>query len=229
MLRAVMAAKRHADEPFLVHALTIGDVVYSFHNAETEAWVERRIAELGYPVTLTDISEGMLRVAEQKLAKANLLAKVRIIAADVTEMDMFGEGSFDFVLCEGDPLSYCRDPRKGIKELVNRSREIMKDARYYEERRTVQEFLRHLGEDDGLGTYGEQEVMQALKGVNVQLLLISEEVRRTLYRLRCKSCGYVESKVVDNEKVEEFEANLSQVKCLKCGGDVEDIWKKRTS
>lgn len=76
------------------------------------------IARLGYRVTLSDISERMLQIAEQKLTKANLLAKVRIVVADVTKMDMFEEGSFNFVLCEGDPLSYCSDPRKGIKELV---------------------------------------------------------------------------------------------------------------
>jgi len=115
---------------------------------------------------------------------------------------------------------------EGIKELVNRSREIMKDARYYEERKNVQEFLRHLGEDDGLGTYGEQEIFQALKGMNVQLLLISEELRRTLYKLKCKACGHVENKVVDNDKAADFEANLSQFKCLKCSGDVEVLEKK---
>jgi peptide chain release factor subunit 1 len=115
---------------------------------------------------------------------------------------------------------------EGIKELVNRSREIMKDARYYEERKNVQEFLKHLGADDGLGTYGEQEIFQALKGQNVQLLLISEEVRRTVYKLKCKVCGHVENKVVDNEKMAEFEANLSTFKCLKCGGEVEILDKK---
>jgi peptide chain release factor subunit 1 len=115
---------------------------------------------------------------------------------------------------------------EGIKELVNRSREIMKDARYYEERKNVQEFLRHLGEDDGLGTYGEQEIFQALKGMNVQLLLISEELRRTLYKLKCKACGHVENKVVDNDKAADFEANLSQFRCLKCSGDVEVLEKK---
>jgi peptide chain release factor subunit 1 len=114
---------------------------------------------------------------------------------------------------------------EGIKELVNRSREIMKDARYYEERKNVQEFLRHLGEDDGLGTYGEQEIFQALKGMNVQLLLISEELRRTLYKLKCKACGHVENKVVDNDKAADFEANLSQFRCLKCSGDVEVLEK----
>ena len=115
---------------------------------------------------------------------------------------------------------------EGIKELVNRSRDLMKDARYYEERKNVQEFLKHLGEDDGLGTYGEQEIFQAFKGQNVQLLLISEDVRRTLYRLKCKACGHVENKVVDNDKIADFEANLNTVKCLKCGGDVEVLEKK---
>ena len=115
---------------------------------------------------------------------------------------------------------------EGIKELVNRSHEIIKDARYYEERKNVQEFLRHLGEDDGLGTYGEQEIFQALKGMNVQLLLISEELRRTLYKLKCKACGHVENKVVDNDKAADFEANLSQFRCLKCSGDVEVLEKK---
>lgn len=115
---------------------------------------------------------------------------------------------------------------EGIKELVNRSRDIMKDARYYEERKNVQEFLKHLGADDGLGTYGEQEIFQALKGQNVQLLLISENVRRTLFRLKCKSCGHVENKVVDNDKSADFEASLSSYKCVKCGGDVELLEKK---
>ena len=115
---------------------------------------------------------------------------------------------------------------EGIKELVNRSRDLMKDARYYEERKNVQEFLKHLGEDDGLGTYGEQEIFQALKGQNIQLLLISENVRRIVFRLKCKACGHVENKVVENDKADDFEYNLSQFKCLKCGGDVEVLEKK---
>ena len=115
---------------------------------------------------------------------------------------------------------------EGIKELVNRSRELMKDARYYEERQNVQEFLKHLGEDDGLGTYGEQEIFQALKGMNVQLLLISEDVRRTLFKLKCKTCGHIENRVVDNDKVADFEANLASVKCQKCGGDIEVLSKE---
>jgi len=114
---------------------------------------------------------------------------------------------------------------EGIKELVNRSRDIMKDARYYEERKNVQEFLKHLGADDGLATYGEQEIFQAIKGMNVNMLLISENVRRTLYRLKCKACGHIENRVVDNDKIADFEANIGSVKCVKCGGEVEVLDK----
>jgi peptide chain release factor subunit 1 len=86
--------------------------------------------------------------------------------------------------------------------------------------------MRHLGVDDHLATYGEQEVIQALKGMNVQLLLVSEDLRRTLIRLRCKDCGYVENRVVDSDKVADFEANLSQQKCLKCGGGNLEVLEK---
>ncbi|MBM3291446.1 peptide chain release factor 1 [Candidatus Bathyarchaeota archaeon] len=115
---------------------------------------------------------------------------------------------------------------EGIKEMVNRSREILKNARYFDERRVVQEFLKHIGEDDGLVTYGEQEVLQALKNVNVQTLLISEDVRRTLYRIKCKTCGFTENRIVDNDKIPEFEASLSTLRCLKCQGDVEVLEKE---
>ena len=43
--------KPHADAPFLEHALRVARVVYTFHNAETDAWVEQRVASLGGAVT----------------------------------------------------------------------------------------------------------------------------------------------------------------------------------
>jgi len=43
--------KKHADAPFLDRALRIGGTVYTFHNGETEAWVEGRLAALGGDVT----------------------------------------------------------------------------------------------------------------------------------------------------------------------------------
>jgi len=43
--------RRHADMPFLERALQIGSVVYSFHNAKTEAYLRRRIEAWGGRIT----------------------------------------------------------------------------------------------------------------------------------------------------------------------------------
>jgi putative methylase len=45
------AQRKHADDPFLEHALKVAESVYTFHNGETEAWVEGRVTELGGAVT----------------------------------------------------------------------------------------------------------------------------------------------------------------------------------
>lgn len=71
---------------------------------------------------LTDISENMLSIAKKKLRDSPLSDSIQIVVASVTKMDMLGDESFDFVLCEGDPLSYCEDPVKGVKELVHVAR-----------------------------------------------------------------------------------------------------------
>jgi len=115
---------------------------------------------------------------------------------------------------------------EGVKEVVERSRDFLKNVRFYEERRAVQEFLRHIGEDDGLATYGEREVIQALRSVNVNTLLISEGVRRAMVKLRCRDCGYVETRIVDIDDLEDFEANLEGLRCLRCQNGTYEVVEK---
>ncbi|HEX9913625.1 MAG TPA: peptide chain release factor aRF-1 [Candidatus Bathyarchaeia archaeon] len=115
---------------------------------------------------------------------------------------------------------------EGVKEVVNRSRSFIEHVRYMQERKVVQEFLKHLGEDDGLATYGEQEVIQALKSMNVYTVLVSEEVRRWQVTLVCRSCGYRETRIVDMDQWTQFEQGLNSVKCLKCGEGQYEIAQK---
>jgi peptide chain release factor subunit 1 len=116
---------------------------------------------------------------------------------------------------------------EGVKELVTRSRSFLEQVRYTQERRAVQEFLKHLGEDDGLGTYGEEEVMQQLKNMNVYVLLISAAIRRWQVTLECRTCGFKETRIVDMDDYEEFENNIGDLSCLKCeGGNYEIVEKE---
>jgi len=115
---------------------------------------------------------------------------------------------------------------EGVKEVVERSREFLRNVRFYEERKLVQDFLYNVGQETGLSTYGEREVMQALKTNNVRTLLISEGVRRALLKLKCRECGFEEERIVDLDELEQFEGSVGEVSCLKCGNGNYEIVEK---
>ncbi|UCH57090.1 MAG: peptide chain release factor aRF-1 [Candidatus Bathyarchaeota archaeon] len=112
---------------------------------------------------------------------------------------------------------------EGVKEVVERSKDFLRNVRFYEERKIVQDFLYNVGQDTGLATYGEREIMQALKSSNVRTLLLSEGVRRARVKLRCRDCGYVETRIVDLDRMEEFEEKLEDLRCLRCGNGAYEI------
>jgi peptide chain release factor subunit 1 len=115
---------------------------------------------------------------------------------------------------------------EGVKEVVNRSRSFLEQVRYTQERKIVQDFLRHLGEDDGLATYGEKEVLRQLKNVNVYTLIVSNAIRRWQVTLKCRTCGYTETKIVDMDQWEEFEEKIGKMKCLNCEEGSYEIEKR---
>ncbi len=62
------------------------------------------LAEKGYNVTLVDISEEQLEIAEEKLEEKGLLDKVEIKTGDIRDLE-FDDETFDAVLCLSGPLS----------------------------------------------------------------------------------------------------------------------------
>jgi len=87
------------------------------------------LAKMGYPVTLCDISSGMLNLAKRKLLKAGIIDRVKILECDVNKMP-FSDESFDFVLCWDGMVEAVKElvrvtRRRGIMSvfLVNRCRE----------------------------------------------------------------------------------------------------------
>ncbi|HWH08999.1 MAG TPA: methyltransferase domain-containing protein [Candidatus Thermoplasmatota archaeon] len=83
-----------------------------------------RLAAAGYRVTLVEPSEGMLRVARGRAGAAGVG-----IARGTLERLAVRDASVDFVLCEGDPLSYCRDAAEaGAREVL---RVLAPGGRFY--------------------------------------------------------------------------------------------------
>jgi len=99
-----------------------------------------------------------------------------------------GPGPIKYDFLKGDYLHYqLKDKvistidsayvgKQGVKEVVEKAPEIMRQVRYVEERRLVQSFLYQVGHDTGLATYGEEEVRRALKMGAVETILVSEDL-----------------------------------------------------
>ena len=73
------------------------------------------LAKLGYQVTLSDLSPGMLTIAGEKLRKEGLVNKVEIKEADISSMP-FSDETFGLVICLHCP--FCNaDSLEAAKEL----------------------------------------------------------------------------------------------------------------
>jgi len=74
------------------------------------------LAGMGYEVTVSDLSPGQLRVAEEKLRRHGLSEKVEVIEADIAALP-FPDELFDLVLAVRGPISLSIDPSKAVVEL----------------------------------------------------------------------------------------------------------------
>jgi len=77
-----------------------------------------KLLSQGYDVTLLDPSREMLAQARSKVQAAGLEARASFDVGTIERLEADNE-SFDFVFCEGDPLSYCLDTHEqAARELV---------------------------------------------------------------------------------------------------------------
>lgn len=74
------------------------------------------MSKKGCKVVLTDVSEGMLRIAHKKIKDAGLEGRITIKKGDITKLD-YPDETFDLVLCE-HALFVFPNPEVVIRELV---------------------------------------------------------------------------------------------------------------
>jgi ubiquinone/menaquinone biosynthesis C-methylase UbiE len=82
----------------------------------TGKWA-RKFAKNGFQVEVFDLAENMIAMGKKYIKEENLLDKVHFRKGDVCEIP-FDDEEFNAVICQGNPLSYCSDPYKAIKELA---------------------------------------------------------------------------------------------------------------
>jgi len=75
------------------------------------------VAKKGYNAICTDISEGILDRAKERVRKEKLQGKIIVETADICDLSKYKTNSFSFVMAIGDILSYCSDAKKALKEI----------------------------------------------------------------------------------------------------------------
>ncbi|MCK5547849.1 MAG: peptide chain release factor aRF-1 [Thermoplasmata archaeon] len=98
----------------------------------------------------------------------------------------------------------------GLKELVENAKGALSDIELMKEKRIVQRVFDEIRKGDNMVVYGEDEVRNALNMGAVDVLMLSEELRKSRAKATCPSCkNDFERTVTDEESVICPECNTS--------------------
>lgn len=95
----------------------------------------------------------------------------------------------------------------GLPELVDAAADALKGQEVIEEKNLMERFFKELVKDNGLASYGELSVRSNLEIGAVDILLLSDKLRKARLFIKCDACGHEEQKTVQ----------------IKAGEDAEDI------
>lgn len=93
----------------------------------------------------------------------------------------------------------------GLRELVATAADKMTDLKVSQEKKVMKRFLSEVTKSEkSLAVYGEFQVRKALEMGVVDMLLLSEDLRKYRITLKCRSCEYTLEKTITEEALEEF-------------------------
>ncbi len=102
----------------------------------------------------------------------------------------------------------------GLNELMDAASDTLSQLEVVKEKKLMERFMKELVSDNGLAAYGEDSVRQNLSMGAVEVLLLSEDLRRSRITLKCQNCGYTSTTTVKHRAGER--ATLEFGKCPKC-------------
>jgi peptide chain release factor subunit 1 len=101
----------------------------------------------------------------------------------------------------------------GLRELVSTASETMTSLKISSEKKIMKRFLKEVTKTkDSLAVYGESETRKALEIGAVDILLLSENLRKFRVKLVCSTCNYFEWITISEDNLEEF----NTPNCSKC-------------
>ncbi len=114
---------------------------------------------------------------------------------------------------------------EGVRELLNKSFETLKDMCVPEQKQAVRQLLAELAKQDGLATYGLDSVLDALKKGEVEVALVTDTTDMIETAATCKKCGLLKTMIVDKKKLQTIQEMTSRP-CEKCAGLEYEVEEK---
>ena len=105
------------------------------------------------------------------------------------------------------------DENEGVRELLDKSKEVLKEQEAIREGRIMERFLGEVSRG-GLAVYGYENVKKELDSNNVDKLIISEEAELEDVKYTCGQCGATFNALEENGKRQERH---------ECGGKLEAV------
>jgi peptide chain release factor subunit 1 len=115
--------------------------------------------------------------------------------------------------------------KEGIREMLDKSSETLKNICEPEEKRTVQRLLASLGKQDGLAICGLDSVSDALKNGEVEVALVTDTTDMIEIVATCRKCGQSRAKIADKKNVQTVQEMISSP-CEKCNAIEYEVEEK---
>jgi peptide chain release factor subunit 1 len=116
--------------------------------------------------------------------------------------------------------------REGVRELVEKATDILKDVRLVEEKKFVQKFLAEVNKPGGLVAYGLPRVMDALQRANAETVLVSDDIETVKISLKCKNCGTLREQTAPNSTRIQMVREMMSKPCEKCGATDYEVHER---
>ena len=111
----------------------------------------------------------------------------------------------------------------GLRELVSAASETMTNLKISKEKKIMKQFLKEVTKTDGsLAVYGEVQVRKALEMSVINVLLLSENLRKFRIKLKCTNCDYSEMRTIPEDALSDFVSPT----CSKCNNSTMEIEQK---
>jgi len=159
----------------------------------------------------------------------NELKGIFIGGPGFTKIEFVKDESLDYRLREKiiNTVDIGYGGKEGIRPLVMKIKDDIKNVKYIREKEIIQKFLGELARETGKAVYGEEEIRKALNYGALDYLIFSEDLDLIIIKIECDACKYSEIRIVKPEDLENIKEEMQNTSCPKCQSSLFNIVEER--